>query len=170
MAAIALLLLSLEFGLGVLNLVFVIVHWVLWAVGLNTHSGCLSVSETPRMAGQTFGLRGLRCVTKILVPAAFPSVLSGHKIDSAFAWRTLIAAELVFRVSSQGNLGWFIFENSNLVDTCDLPTSMAITSRPCTFLRAVAQPARCAACRLAAQLFRSRHAANTGATGTSRSP
>ena len=51
------------------------------------------------------------------MPAAFPSILTGLKIGWAFAWRTLIAAELVFGVSSgQGGLGWFIFENRNLLD------------------------------------------------------
>ena len=41
-------------------------------------------------------------------------MLSGLKIGWAFAWRTLIAAELVFGVSaSQGGLGWFIFRNRN---------------------------------------------------------
>ena len=56
-------------------------------------------------------------VTRILVPAAFPSIMTGLKIGWAFAWRTLIAAELVFGVSSgQGGLGWFIFENRNLLD------------------------------------------------------
>ncbi len=40
------------------------------------------------------------------------------KIGWAFAWRTLIAAELVFGVSSRsGGLGWFIFENRNQLDT-----------------------------------------------------
>ena len=45
------------------------------------------------------------------------NVYSGLKIGWAFAWRTLIAAELVFGVSSgQGGLGWFIFENRNLLE------------------------------------------------------
>jgi hypothetical protein len=44
------------------------------------------------------------------------------------------------------------------------PTSMAIKLSFSTFLRAVARPARCAACRLVAQLFRRLHATNTGAT------
>lgn len=36
----------------------------------------------------------------------------------AFAWRTLIAAELVFGVSSSsGGLGWFIYERKNELDT-----------------------------------------------------
>lgn len=119
MPAIALLPLALLwFGLGVPSLVFVIVHSVLWAVALNTHSGFLAVSETQRMAGQTFGLRGLRFVIGILIPAAFPAILSGLKIGWAFAWRTLVAAELVFGVSAgQGGLGWYIFEKRNLLET-----------------------------------------------------
>ena len=35
-----------------------------------------------------------------LIPGAFPSILTGLKVGWAFAWRTLIAAELVFGVSS----------------------------------------------------------------------
>src|ERR1700676_3225256 len=116
--AIALLPLALIwFGLGNGSLVFVLIHSVLWAVALNTHSGFLSVPNTLRMVGPNYGLRGLPYVAKILIPAAFPSILTGLKIGWAFAWRTLIAAELVFGVSSgQGGLGWFIFENRNLLD------------------------------------------------------
>jgi NitT/TauT family transport system permease protein len=113
--AIALLPLALIwFGLGTGSIVFVIVHSVLWAVALNTHSGFRSVSNTHRMVGRNYGLGGLRMVTSILIPAAFPSILTGLKIGWAFAWRTLIAAELVFGVSSgKGGLGWYIFEAKN---------------------------------------------------------
>jgi NitT/TauT family transport system permease protein len=56
-------------------------------------------------------------VLQILVPAALPSILSGLKIGWAFAWRTLIAAELVFGTTSgSGGLGWFIYENKNVLD------------------------------------------------------
>jgi NitT/TauT family transport system permease protein len=117
--AIALLPLALLwFGLGAKSLIFVIVHSVLWAVALNTHSGFMSVSPTLRMAGQNCGLSGLAYVMQLLVPAAFPSILTGLKIGWAFAWRTLIAAELVFGASSRsGGLGWFIFENRNQLET-----------------------------------------------------
>ena len=61
--AIALLPLALIwFGLGYGSIVFVIVHSVLWAVALNTHSGFLSVSSTLRMVGRNYGLSGLRYV------------------------------------------------------------------------------------------------------------
>jgi len=116
--AIALLPLALIwFGLGNGSLVFVLIHSVLWAVALNTHSGFLSVSNTLRMVGRNYDLRGLSYVGKILIPAAFPSILTGLKIGWAFAWRTLIAAELVFGVSSgSGGLGWFIYENKNQLE------------------------------------------------------
>jgi NitT/TauT family transport system permease protein len=116
--AIALLPLALIwFGLGDLSIIFVLVHSVLWAVALNTHSGFRSVSNTLRMVGRNYGLNGPRFIVKILIPAAFPSILTGLKIGWAFAWRTLIAAELVFGVSSgKGGLGWYIYENKNMLD------------------------------------------------------
>ncbi len=116
--AIALLPLALIwFGLGNGSLVFVLVHSVLWPVALNTHSGFQSVSNTLRMVGHNYGLRGFGYVGKILIPAAFPNILSGLKIGWAFAWRTLIAAELVFGVSSgTGGLGWFILENKTQLE------------------------------------------------------
>ncbi len=116
--AIALLPLALIwFGLGTGSLVFVLIHSVLWAVALNTHAGFLGVSQTLRMVGRNYELRGLRYVYLVLIPAAFPSILTGLKVGWAFAWRTLIAAELVFGVSSgKGGLGWFIFENRNVLD------------------------------------------------------
>ena len=116
--AIALLPLALIwFGLGIGSLVFVLVHSVLWAVALNTHAGFRGVSQTLRMVGRNYGLSGLKLVFKILIPAAFPSILAGLKIGWAFAWRTLIAAELVFGVASgKGGLGWYIFESKNELD------------------------------------------------------
>ncbi|MFG1383879.1 ABC transporter permease [Xanthobacter versatilis] len=116
--AIALLPLALIwFGLGNGSLVFILVHSVLWPVALNTHSGFRGVSTTLRMVGRNYGLKGFGYIRKILIPAAFPSILTGLKIGWAFAWRTLVAAELVFGVSSgQGGLGWFIFENRNLLE------------------------------------------------------
>jgi NitT/TauT family transport system permease protein len=117
--AIALLPLALIwFGLGTPSLVFVLVHGVLWAIALNTSSGFRSVPETLRMSGRNYGLSGVRYVVTILVPAAFPSILTGLKIGWAFAWRTLIAAELVFGVSSRsGGLGWYIFEAREELNT-----------------------------------------------------
>jgi NitT/TauT family transport system permease protein len=122
--AIALLPLALIwFGLGSASIVFVLVHAVLWPVALNTHAGFMAVSSTLRMVGRNYGLVGPAYVAKILVPAALGSILTGLKIGWAFAWRTLIAAELVFGTTSgSGGLGWFIYENKN---TLDIPVVFA---------------------------------------------
>jgi NitT/TauT family transport system permease protein len=122
--AIALLPLALIWlGLGNPSIVFVLVHAVMWPIALNTHSGFQGVSGTLRMVGRNYGLTGMRYVVQILIPAAFPSILTGLKIGWAFAWRTLIAAELVFGTTSgSGGLGWFIYENKN---TLDIPAVFA---------------------------------------------
>jgi NitT/TauT family transport system permease protein len=122
--AIALLPLALIWlGLGNPSIVFVLVHAVMWPMALNTHSGFLGVSNTLRMVGRNYGLSGPSYVWRILIPAAFPSILAGLKIGWAFAWRTLIAAELVFGTTSgSGGLGWFIYENKN---TLDIPAVFA---------------------------------------------
>jgi NitT/TauT family transport system permease protein len=105
------------FGLGEGSIIFVVIHAVLWTVALNTHSGFKSVSPTWRMVGRNYGLSNIGYVIRILIPGALTSILTGMKIGWAFAWRTLIAAELVFGVSSgSGGLGWFIFQNKNMLD------------------------------------------------------
>ena len=113
--SIALLPLALIwFGFGNGSVIFVLIHAVLWAVALNTHAGFRAVSPTLRMVGQNYGLSKAGFILRILIPAAFPSILAGLKVGWAFAWRTLIAAELVFGVSSgSGGLGWYIFERKN---------------------------------------------------------
>ena len=113
--SIALLPLALIwFGLGDGSIIFVLIHAVLWAVALNTYSGFRSVSATLRMVGRNYGLSRIALVWHILIPGAFPSILAGLKIGWAFAWRTLIAAELVFGVSSgKGGLGWYIYQSKN---------------------------------------------------------
>jgi len=121
--AIALLPLAMIwFGLGPQAIIFTLLHSIVWPVALNTHAGFQGVSETLRMVGRNYGLRGLGYIFRILVPASFPSILTGLRIGWAYAWRTLIAAELVFggqvqdtsgqlgaEGSNAGGLGWIIF-------------------------------------------------------------
>lgn len=120
--AVALLPIALLwFGLGAPSLIFVIIHAVLWPLALSGLSGFRGVPQTQRMAGRNLGLSGVRFAWLILVPAAFPAILAGLRIGWAFAWRTLIAAELVFGVSSRsGGLGWYIYVNRNQLETANV--------------------------------------------------
>jgi NitT/TauT family transport system permease protein len=116
--AIALLPIALLwFGIGTGSIVFVLVHAVLWPVALHAHAGFSGVSSTLRMVGRNYGLRGPGLALRILAPAAMPHLLTGLEVGWAFAWRTLIAAELVFGVSSgQGGIGWFIHEKKSQLE------------------------------------------------------
>jgi NitT/TauT family transport system permease protein len=108
-------------GIGIPGLILVMVQSVVWTVALNTFSGFQSVPLTVRMAGQNFGFTGLSYIFRILIPAAFPSILIGLKIGWAHAWRTLIGAELVFGVASRsGGLGWYIYENRAALETANV--------------------------------------------------
>lgn len=123
--AIALLPMAmLWFGLGEAAAVFTLLHSIIWPVALHAHSGFKSVSETLRMVGRNYGIGKFGSIYKILIPAAFPSILTGMRIGWAFAWRTLIAVELVFggqvsdtsgqlgsEGSNSGGIGWIIFQN-----------------------------------------------------------
>lgn len=120
--AIALLPIALLwFGIGASSVIFVTVHAVLWPLALACHAGFRSVPGTLRMAGRNMGLSGPSYVFGLLVPAALPSILSGLRLGWAFAWRTLIAAEMVFGASARsGGLGWFIFTNRSQLETANV--------------------------------------------------
>ena len=95
------------------SIVFVLVHAVVWSVALNTHAGFRAVSPTWRMVGRNYGLSPFGYIRRILIPGAFPSILTGLKTGWAFAWRTVIAAEMVFG-SGSGGIGRFIYSRQNL--------------------------------------------------------
>src|SRR5205807_8231018 len=67
----------LWFGLGDNSVIFVLIHAVLWSVALNTYTGFRAVSPTLKMVGQNYGLSTAGYITRILAPAAFPSILAG---------------------------------------------------------------------------------------------
>ncbi len=117
--AVALLPLALLwFGLGTSSIIFVVVYSVMWPLTLNMLGGFQGVPGTLRMVGRNYGLGGARFLIRVLIPAALPSIIIGLRIAWAFAWRTLIASELVFGVTSRsGGLGWYIFENRTALET-----------------------------------------------------
>ena len=117
--AIALLPLALLwFGLGQGALIFVVTHAVLWPMAVSTSAGLRAVPLNLERLGRNLGLSRPRLAATILFPAALPHVVAGLRNGWAFAWRTVIAAELVFGVAArQGGLGWFIYRHRFEMDT-----------------------------------------------------
>ncbi len=108
---------TLWLGLTTQALVLVLVHATLWPVAINTTMGFRTVNRTIHMVGRNLGLKGVRMVMLVLLPAALPHILTGLKTGWAFGWRTIIAAELVFGVAgAKGGLGWYINESKTFLD------------------------------------------------------
>ncbi|MFZ5640327.1 MAG: ABC transporter permease [Bacillota bacterium] len=107
----------LWFGTGEEAIIFIIVHGTLWPMVLNALSGFKTVPPIYKEVGQNIGLSGPRLVLSIMAPAAFPYLLTGVKIGWSRAWRSLIAAEMVFGTAGvSGGLGWYIYKQRYLMD------------------------------------------------------
>lgn len=98
----------LWFGPTDAGVIFVTVAGALFAITINTHSGIKNIPPTYIAAGRNMGASGMKLITNVIVPAAFPYLISGFKQGWAYAWRGVIAAEIIFSIAGLGfllNLG-----------------------------------------------------------------
>jgi NitT/TauT family transport system permease protein len=99
----------LWFGITTNAILFVIANATVWPIAINISTGFKTANPTLVAVGRNIGLSPVRQVTDVLAPAALPYAITGLKTAWAFAWRTIIAAELVFGVAgSKGGLGNYI--------------------------------------------------------------
>lgn len=83
------------FGLNESAVLFVVVSGSLFAVILAVRSGVRSLSPLTLRAARTLGATGIKLWLHVLLPAILPAFLSGMRQGWAFAWRSLMAAELL---------------------------------------------------------------------------
>ena len=94
----------LWFGLNERAITFVVVMGSLFSIVLGVQSGIANTSPVFVKAARNLGAGGVRLYTDVVLPAAFPTILAGLKQGWAFAWRSLMAAELLYFSLSLGNL------------------------------------------------------------------
>jgi NitT/TauT family transport system permease protein len=94
----------LWFGLNEKAIMFVVVMGALLSVTLATNSGVKNVSPLYVRAGKNLGAKGKTLFTQVILPAAFPSIVIGLKQGWSFAWRSLMAGELLFINLGLGHL------------------------------------------------------------------
>jgi sulfonate transport system permease protein len=94
----------LWFGLSEAAIVFVVVMGSLLAVAIASEDAVAGVDPVLVRAAGTLGIRGLRFHLGVLLPAALPGVLTGLKLGWSFAWRALMAGELLFVAGGLGQL------------------------------------------------------------------
>ena len=94
----------LWFGLSDYGIIFVTAIGAIFAVTINTYTGVKNIDPSFIEAARNMGAKGSQLVTTILIPAAFPYMISGFKQGWAFAWRGVIGAELLFSFLGLGFL------------------------------------------------------------------
>lgn len=113
----------LWFGLTDAGIIFVTVASSLFAVTINTYSGMKNVPTSYIAAARNMGASGAQLITHVMLPAAFPYLISGFKQGWAFAWRGVIGAEIIF---SFLGLGFLLNVGRELTDISQVIATMLV--------------------------------------------
>ncbi len=81
---------------------FIVLMGTLWSVALSTETAVRNLPPIYRRAARTMGSKRLHLWVHVIAPASLPSVIGGMKQGWAFAWRSLMAAEIYITVLSGG--------------------------------------------------------------------
>ena len=104
----------LWFGQTETAMQFVVIMGTLWSVQISTDNGVRNVPPIYQRAAQTMGSRGLHTWVKVNLPASLPFIVSGVKQGWAFAWRSLMAAEIFVTVLTGYGLGFLLHNGREL--------------------------------------------------------
>ncbi|MGD6844106.1 ABC transporter permease [Bacillus infantis] len=83
------------FGLNEVSVIFVVILGGTFVMTLNMRVGIKNVSPLFIRAAQTMGSSGIDLFTRVIFPASIPYVVTGARLAWAFAWRALMAGELL---------------------------------------------------------------------------
>jgi len=85
----------LWFSMGESAMIFVVVIGGLWNMIMSTTAGIKGVDPVLIQCGRNLGFGGGKIFTKVILPAAIPSMITGMRLAWAFCWRALMAAEII---------------------------------------------------------------------------
>jgi len=86
-------------------MLFVVVMGSLWSIVIATDNGVRNVPPIYARAARTMGSKRLHTWLKVILPASLPFIVSGMKQGWAFAWRSLMAAEIYVTILTGLGLG-----------------------------------------------------------------
>src|SRR5260370_4819211 len=96
-------------------MLFVVVMGTLWSVIIATETGVRNVPPIYRRAALTMGSKRLHIWLKVILPASLPFIVSGMKQGWAFAWRSLMAAEIFVTILTGFGLGQLLHYGRQLI-------------------------------------------------------
>ncbi len=98
----------LWFGQTETAMLFVVIMGTLWSVIIATDNGVGNVPPIFARAARTMGSKGLHTWFRVILPASLPFIVSGMKQGWAFAWRSLMAAEIYVTILTGFGLGYLL--------------------------------------------------------------
>lgn len=98
-------------------ILFVILIGAVPSIANGVISGVDYVPALLVRAGRNIGASGLSLYRYVVLPAALPSIVTGLKQGWAFAWRSLLAGELLVQIALRPSLGQFLNQSRELSDT-----------------------------------------------------
>jgi NitT/TauT family transport system permease protein len=102
-------------GFNEAAMLVIVVMGTLWSILLATEHGVGSVPPIYVRAARTMGSKRLHTLTKVVFPASLPFILSGMKQGWAFAWRSLMAAEIYITAMPETGLGMHLDNGRSLM-------------------------------------------------------
>lgn len=91
-------------------MLFVVLMGTIWPVSLSTYTGVKSVPTIFVRAARTMGSQGLHTWSHVILPASLPVIIGGLKLGWAFAWRSLMAAEIYVTAMERLGLGQLLHQ------------------------------------------------------------
>lgn len=116
----------LIFELSEEAIMFVVVLGAAPAIANGLVAGADQIPPILLRAGRVLGARGFSAYRHIVLPAALPSFLAGLKQGWAFAWRSLMAGELIVIIAGKPSIGFLLQSSRDLADADALLASMVV--------------------------------------------
>ncbi len=94
----------LWFGLNENAIIFVVIIGAIGSITMAISSGISQVNPLYLNAAKTMGARGRKLYSEVIFPAALPTTIAGARQGWSFAWRSLMAGEMIFFTGGLGQL------------------------------------------------------------------
>lgn len=117
---------TIWFGLSERAILFVTLMGALLAIMIAVSDGVRNIPPLYLRAARTMGARGWRLYWEVMLPAAFPAIISGAKQGWAFAWRSLMAGELLSVSAGALGLGQLLTRGRDLNDMSQVLAVMTV--------------------------------------------
>lgn len=104
----------LWFGIGEASKIAIIVYTATFTTYVNTLAGARSIDQHLVRAAQCLGANSRQIMTKVVLPATVPSMLTGMRIGMGFSFMTVVAAELI---AAKNGVGFLIYNARLFMET-----------------------------------------------------